>query len=240
MTNMKHIKLFEQFNNEIDGMDISREEKSKLMNLGLGESREVFFESPLTVSDDYSAMYDYLQELDPRQVVDVLQQYGFDLHSALSDYEETSRNSEDDEDNSATDTFFDEVWSQLQDSSNQQVALADSAIDLTELGEEIVTDFNSSELHQYYEGQNQTRSIKAVGLTDDGLFKVKVTFDEPAKREDIESMKEFLTGQYSDGWGEGFEQVAIGKNRYSRRKTQPDYYIHAWSDSDDWFIKETY
>lgn len=240
MTNMKHIKLFEQFNNEIDGMDISREEKSKLMNLGLGESREVFFESPLTVSDDYSAMYDYLQELDPRQVVDVLQQYGFDLHSALSDYEETSRNSEDDEDNSATDTFFDEVWSQLQDSSNQQVALADSAIDLTELGEEIVTDFNSSELHQYYEGQNQTRSIKAVGLTDDGLFKVKVTFDEPAKREDIESMKEFLTGQYSDGWGEGFEQVAIGKNRYSRRKTQPDYYVHAWSDSDDWFIKETY
>ena len=237
MCNMKHLKLFEDFNTEsLDKMNLSGEERTKLVDLGLGGSKTVYFVSPLTVSDDYTAMYDYLQELDPRQVVDIMSEYGFDFSYALSQGEDREENDDSDPDAE----FFDTIWSELQDSSNQQVKLEDSAIDLTELQEEIVTDFNSSNLFQYYEGNNQTRSIKAIGLTDDGEFKVKVEFEEEATKADIESMKDFLSGQYSDGWGEGFEQVAIGRNRYSRRKTQPDYYVHAWSDSEDWSIRETY
>lgn len=235
---MKHLKLFEDFNSEsLDKMDLSSEERNKLAELGLGGSKVVYFVSPLTVSEDYTAMYDYLQELDPRQVVDVLREYGFDLSYALSQMDETDEESETD----PADAFFDEVWSELQSASENQLKLEDSSIDLNELSEEIVTDFNSANLFQYYEdAENVARSIKAVGLSDDGEFKVKVEFAEEATKEDIERMKEFLSGQYSDGWGEGFEQMAIGKNRYSRRKSQPDYYVHTWSDSDDWSIKETY
>lgn len=230
---MKYLKLFEQFNSNesIDDMKLSGEERSKLMELGLGETRRVYFVSPITVSEDYTTMFDYLQNLDPRQVADVLSEKGMDVSHILRNLEQ----SEDDE--NALDTFFDEINQELEAAAANQIPLADSSVDLSTLEGVITGDFNESNLFQYYEGSNKANSIQAVGLTDEGEFKVKVEFERPATKEDIEEMKEFLSGQYSDGWGEGFEQRPLSEDR---RRSEPSYYIHTWSSEIDWYINETY
>ena len=69
--------------------------------------------------------------------------------------------------------------------------------------EDMIDDFNQSKLEQYYDFPG-VESIRATEVTDDGKFVVEV---EAVADLDVESMKSYLTGQYSDGGGEGFEQT---------------------------------
>ncbi len=41
------------------------------------------------------------------------------------------------------------------------------------------------------------------------MFNVKVETDKDLTPEDIKKVKDYLTGQYSDGFGEGYEQQII-------------------------------
>ena len=43
---------------------------------------------------------------------------------------------------------------------------------------------------------------------------------------DVAAIKEYLNGQYADGWGEGYEQRA--HKLYGRI----DYYVHTWRARD--------
>jgi len=237
---MKHLKLFEQFIEEKqldlfadnEPAKLSREEIERMKELGVDKkSRVVSFESPLYVKQDFSRMISKLMQYDPRQAVDILRDFGIEVSYLLGDYD---RNDESSEEN------FWNALEEILENESTKVSLEDSTVDVSQVEDAIVKDFNESNLFQFMEDvSNPAHKIEAVGLTDDGLFKVQVFFERPATDDDIEAAKEFLTGQYSDGWGEGFEQRPI-RDEYSSRELKPDYYISAWDSSDDWFIRETY
>jgi len=58
---------------------------------------------------------------------------------------------------------------------------------------------------------------------------LKCTLKEPLTNEEIAALKEYASGQYSDGYGEGFEQ--------RERKTEyGDLYVHFWHSGDDYCV----
>lgn len=235
---MKHLKLFESFIKErqldlfADNKpeEISPEEMDRMRDLGVNpRERVIYFESPLYVKQDFSGMMSSLQSYDPRQVPGILSDFGIEVGYLLDSYD---RNDEE-----SADEFWNELEQVLQDESTK-VNLEDSNIDIGLLEQAIVTDFNESNLFQYMEdAENPVHKIEAVGITENGNFKVRVMFEHPASDGDIERAKEFLTGQYSDGWGEGFEQREI-RDPYTSRGPKPDYYVSTWDASDDWFIRQ--
>lgn len=87
-------------------------------------------------------------------------------------------------------------------------------------------DFNDSDLVQYFD---EAKSLGIVGMKvvgadfdDDSRFTIEVKSTKPLTDDDKNKVKEYIEGQCSDGWGEGFEQ----------QETQ-GYYVHTWWRNDD-------
>jgi len=75
--------------------------------------------------------------------------------------------------------------------------------------EPLIEDFNNTKLEQYLDDKLSQKviSIRAedkISPKETFLIKVKVK-GEPSK-DDIYNIKNYISGQCSDGWGEGFEQ----------------------------------
>lgn len=79
--------------------------------------------------------------------------------------------------------------------------------------------------------RNKVYSIKPdVEFVNDmimGVAVIKIT--NPLSNEELDSLKDYVTGQFSDGWGESFEQHEI-------QTYGGEIYIHFWN-SEDYYIK---
>ena len=88
-----------------------------------------------------------------------------------------------------------------------------------------------ADLMEYYDGDDsvkaKVKSLEPVVTVYGGELKgcAVVRVKEPLNQKEMEDLKKYLTGQYSDGWGEGFEQDPI---------TAGDgvAYVHFWNRKD--------
>lgn len=92
---------------------------------------------------------------------------------------------------------------------------------LAAYGEEILqkmrerADYAGEDLMEYYDEKDSvkekvTNLELSVVLKDEELMGcAEVTINAPLNRWEMNQLEDYLTGQYSDGWGEGFEQQDI-------------------------------
>lgn len=77
--------------------------------------------------------------------------------------------------------------------------------------ESLKDDFNQNDLKQYYTYKEYNHDFKILTLEvteliDTNIVKGSIKTDRDLTPDEIDSIKDYIEGQCSDGWGEGFEQ----------------------------------
>lgn len=132
---------------------------------------------------------------------------------------------------SLTYEFRSPVLYSIVDESDQE-KLADAPFDYKEAMQEMVDDWNSEEMFRYYDAKRvPTEAITKITAEADGTdFVMKVIANRNLTDQELEGIKSWLSGQYSDGWGEGYEQQFFDYEGYEVR-------IHPWGHDEDWDIQ---
>ena len=72
-------------------------------------------------------------------------------------------------------------------------------------------------------------SVKEINGELMGVFECQIT--EELTSDELRDLREYLSGQASDGWGESVEQRPIKTADYG------EIYVSFWNDSDDWSLQ---
>lgn len=204
---MKHIKLFEEYS----PVEFSPEQVDRLTSLGMPMSKTFRFESPIFIRLDYQSWFESASQYGVDEFVTQAQDVGFDFSYEYRQYQDE----EIDEDE-----FFEAVEDEIRRADFMETELSyQGVVEAADFKDDLVNDFNESTLEEYTEVPG-VETIRAKEVTQDGNFVVEVVALSDL---DIEAMKEELTGQYADGWGEGYEQQEHDLDGVS-------YYVHTWRD----------
>lgn len=72
-------------------------------------------------------------------------------------------------------------------------------------------------------------SVKEINGELMGVFECQITEDLTGN--ELEDLREYLSGQASDGWGESVEQRSIKTADYV------EIYVSFWNDSNEWSLQ---
>jgi len=106
--------------------------------------------------------------------------------------------------------------------------VADRSDQLT-IFDHIMDDWNDADLVQWFDEAKEL-GIQSMKVTDDegfdnNCFTVEIKSTKPLENDDIDTVINYVEGQCSDGWGEGFEQNPI-----------LDYNVHTWWNESEFNV----
>ena len=91
-------------------------------------------------------------------------------------------------------------------------------------------------MHWYHDKDSVDQKVRSVVFAVEardrqlwGVAECQITQD--LTQEEMGKLKEYISGQASDGWGEGFEQREIQLDRGG------ELYVHLWSFDPGWKIQ---
>jgi len=214
---MKLIKNYEAF---VGG----EEPKSLLPEPAVTELKKIKLSVPAYVQKDLDesifSMYDNIRDIEIE-----LSRQGYDADWLEQDFEDWKDGQapyfDEDEPEIDFDDLFDQYindnggWGKFVDNFQIKEKIAD-VLDKREMKiiyDEMQEDFNKEDLIQYFDEAEEVgaTSMQMVGnnFDDESRFWVEVMVKPDITDEEIELVKDYLEGQCSDGWGEGFEQQDI-------------------------------